>query len=82
MNITPTQFVQVPLEGTATGLDIVVSSFYLFPSEIEVRWTVYGEGFSKTGSILLPQSIIDQWGTDDTVIKDYVLQQLNLTEQP
>ena len=82
MNITPTQFVQVPLEGTATNLDIVVNSFNLFPSEIEVRWTVYGEGFSRSGAIILPQSIVDQWGTDDTVIKDYVLQQLNLTEQP
>ena len=80
MNIQPTQFVQVPLGGTASGIDILVSSFPLFPAEIEIKWTVYGEGFSKTGSMILPESIVDQWGTDDSVVKNYVLQQLNLAE--
>lgn len=80
MNITPTQFVQVPLEGTATNLDITVGSFPLFPNQIEVRWTVYGESFSKSGTLMLPQSIIDQWGVDDTIVETYVLEQLNLTE--
>jgi hypothetical protein len=80
MNITPTQFVQVPLEGTATNLDIVVQPFLLFPNQIEVRWTVYGEGFSKSGTMVLPQSIVDQWGVDDTIVQNYVLQQLNLTQ--
>jgi hypothetical protein len=80
MDIQPTQFVQVPLDGIATKLDIVIESFYLFPSEINVKWTIYGEGFSKTGNIILPQSVIDQWGTDDTIVKNYVLTQLNLIE--
>jgi len=80
MNITPTEFVQVPLDGTATNLDIIVQPFTLFPSQIEVRWTVYGEGFSKSGSLMLPQSIIDAWGIDDTIVQTYVLGQLNLTE--
>jgi hypothetical protein len=80
MNITPTQFVQVPLEGTATNLDIVVQPFSLFPNQIEVRWTVYGEGFSKSGTLILPQSIVDQWGVDDTIVQTYVLEQLNLTQ--
>jgi hypothetical protein len=80
MNITPTQFVQVPLEGTATNLDIIVQPFSLFPDQIEVRWTVYGEGFSKSGTMILPQSIVDQWGVDDTIVQTYVLQQLNLTQ--
>jgi hypothetical protein len=80
MKITPTNFVQMPLEGTATDLDIVVNAFDLFPSSIEVRWTVYGNGLSKSGNLTLPQSIIDQWGTDDTVVKNYIISQLGLAE--
>ena len=55
MNIQPTTSVQTPLEGTATNLDIIVDSFPLFPSEVQVRWTVWGEGFSKSGVLVLPQ---------------------------
>lgn len=80
MQITPTDFVQLPLDGTATDLEIRVESFSLFPTQIHVFWKVSGTEVSKEGIISLPQSIIDQWGTDDTIIKEYVLQQLNLTE--
>jgi hypothetical protein len=80
MQITPTEFVQLPLDGVATELEIRVESFPLFPSQINVFWKVSGINVSKEGSISLPQSIIDVWGTDDTVVKEYVLQQLNLTE--
>jgi hypothetical protein len=80
MQINPTEFVQLPLEGVATELEIRVESFPLFPTEIHVFWKVSGTAISKEGSILLPQSIIDQWGTDDTIVKEYVLEQLNLTE--
>ena len=84
MNITPTNFIQLPLYGTADQLEIRVNSFHLFPSEISVFWKVTGidSDVSKEGTIIIPQSIIDQWGTDDTIIKNYVLEQLNLTEQP
>jgi len=80
INITPTTYVQVPLDGTGTLLSIIVNPFPLFPTEITVTWTVTGEGLVKTGVMTLPQSIVDQWGVDDTIIKEYVLQQLNLTE--
>lgn len=80
MQITPTDFVQLPLDGTATELEIRVESFPLFPTEIHVFWKVSGATVSKEGIISLPQSIITQWGVDDTIVKDYVLQQLNLTE--
>jgi hypothetical protein len=80
MKITPTNFVQLPLDGTATDLDITINSFSLFPSAIDVSWTVYGEGFSRNGMLTLPQSIVTQWGTDDNVVKNYVMSQLNLTE--
>jgi hypothetical protein len=80
MQIKPTDFVQLPLDGTADNLEIRVNSFPLFPSQIEVFWKVSGLEVSKEGTIVLPQSIIDSWGTDDNVVKNYVLNQLNLIE--
>ena len=80
MQITPTDFVQLPLDGTADTLEIRVNSFSLFPSQIEIFWKVSGINISKEGTIVLPQSIIDVWGTDDTIVQNYVFQQLNLTE--
>lgn len=80
MNIQPTTSVNFPLDGEANQLDIKVNAFTLFPSEISVTWQIYGDNISKNGVIVLPQSIVDVWGTDDTIVKDYVLQQLGLTE--
>ena len=80
MQITPTEFVQLPLDGTATELEIIVQPFPLFPTEIHVFWKVSGPTVSKEGTISLPQSIIDNWGTDDTIVETYVLQQLDLTK--
>ena len=80
MQIKPTDFVQLPLDGTADNLEIRVNSFPLFPSQIEVFWKVSGLEVSKEGTIVLPQSIIDSWGTDDNVVKNYVLQELGLSE--
>ena len=80
MQIVPTEFVQLPLDGTATELEIIVQPFPLFPTEINVFWKVSGAVVSKEGTISLPQSIIDNWGVDDTIVEDYVLQQLDLTK--
>lgn len=80
MNIQPTNSVSFPLNGEVNQLDIVVNPFGLFPSEISVTWKVYGNSVAKDGVIILPQHIVDVWGTDDTVVKDYVLFQLGLTE--
>lgn len=81
MKIQETQSVQLPLLGVVDTLEIRVNSFPLFPSSIEVFWKVSGETASKEGTITLPQDIVDAWGTDDTVVKDYVLQQLGLVEK-
>jgi hypothetical protein len=80
MQITPTNYVQLPLDGTATELEIRIQSFPLFPDKIDVFWKVSGADTSKEGVLTLPQTIVDQWGVDDTIVKTYVLQQLNLTE--
>ena len=81
MKIQPVQSVQLPLLGTVDNLEIRVNSFPLFPSSIEVFWKVSGETASKEGTITLPQDVVDAWGTDDTIVKDYVLQQLGLVEE-
>jgi len=78
MNIQPTSYVQLPLESQADQLEITVNPFSLFPSQISVTWKVYGNTISKEGTMILPEHIVDNWGTDDTVVKNYVLQQLNL----
>lgn len=80
MNIQPTNSVSFPLDGEVNQLEIITNAFTLFPSEVSVTWKVFGDTISKTGVIILPQNIVDVWGTDDTVVKDYVLFQLGLTE--
>ena len=80
MKIQETQSVQLPLLGTVDNLEIRVNSFPLFPSSIEVFWKVSGEEISKEGTITLPQELVSTWGTDDTVVKNYVLEQLGLIE--
>ena len=80
MQITPTQFVQLPLDGTATELEIIVQPFPLFPTTISVFWKVSGIDISKEGTIILPPELIAEWGLDDTIVETYVLQQLDLTK--
>jgi hypothetical protein len=80
MNIQPTDSVNLPLGGEINQLEIIVNPFPLFPSNITVTWKVIGPFISKEGTIILPQSIVDAWGTDDTVVKEYVLTELGLTE--
>jgi hypothetical protein len=80
MKIQATQSVQLPLLGTVDNLEIRVNSFLLFPDSIEVIWQVSGETTSKEGTMTLPAELVSTWGTDDTVVKDYVLEQLGLVE--
>jgi len=81
MNIQPTTSVNNPLGGEVNRLEITVNSFTLFPSSINITWKVTGQSVSKEGILTLPQSIVDQWGTDDTIVKNYVLAQLQLVEE-
>jgi len=80
MQIVPTNFVQLPLDGTADTLEIIVQPFPLFPTSVNVFWKVSGLDTSKEGVIALPPELIAEWGTDDTIVEMYVLQQLDLTK--
>jgi hypothetical protein len=78
MQIVPTDFVQLPLDGTADTLEIIVQPFPLFPTSINIFWKVSGLDTSKEGVIALPSEIIAEWGTDDTVVQNYVISQLGV----
>lgn len=80
MQIVPTNFVQLPLDGTADTLEIIVQPFPLFPTSVSVFWKVSGLDTSKEGVITLPAELIAEWGIDDTIVEMYVLQQLDLTK--
>lgn len=82
MNVNPTSYVQLPLGGEINTLEITVQPFNLFPTTVSVSWAVTGENIKREGIMALPQSIVDQWGTDDTIVQNYVLQELNLTLAP
>jgi len=81
MKIQETQSVQLPLSGIVNNLQITVKPFPLFPSSIEVIWQVSGDTVLKEGVMALPRELINAWGTDDTIIQDYVLAQLGLVEE-
>lgn len=80
MQIVPTNFVQLPLDGTANTLEIIVQPFPLFPTSVNIFWKVSGADTSKEGVIALPAELIAEWGTDDNIVEMYVLQQLDLTK--
>lgn len=80
MNITPTVYVRLPLGGVVDTLDISVNPFTLFSDKITVTWKVIGSGASKEGTLILPIEVVSSWGTDDNVVKNYVLQELGLFE--
>jgi hypothetical protein len=81
MNIKPTTSVSTPLGGEVNQLEITVNPFELFPTTITISWKVIGPSTSKEGTLVLPQYIVNSWGTDDNVVKDYVLFELGLLEE-
>ena len=72
---------QYPLDSEINTLQVFVSSFPLFPDTVEVKWVLTGDNVIREGFITIPHEVVLDWGTDDSVIEDYVLLQLNLTRQ-
>jgi hypothetical protein len=79
-NILPTNVITYPLNWEANSIEITVNAFPLFPETVEVFWKLIGNSNSFSGSTTIPNSVVSQWGTDDSVIQAYVLEQLGLTE--
>lgn len=78
-NIQSTNQFTYPLPWNIEKIKITVNTFPLFPDTVEVFWELIGGDFSKEGSMIIPHEIVLQWGTDDSVLEDYVIAQLNLT---
>jgi len=79
-NLNPTNVITYPLNWEAKSIEITVNAFPLFPQTVEVFWKLIGDSNSFSGSTLIPNSIVSEWGTDDAVIQAYVLAQLGLSE--
>jgi hypothetical protein len=79
-NLQPTNVITYTLNWEANSIEITVNAFPLFPETVEVFWKLIGNSNSFSGSTTIPNSVVSQWGTDDSVIQTYVLNQLGLTE--
>lgn len=83
MQIEPTSTINNALNGIVDNLYIEVKSFPLFPEQIDVVYRVAGDNnVSYEGIITLPESVVSQWGTDDSVVRDYVCTLLGVTLRP
>jgi hypothetical protein len=77
-NLQPTNVITYPLNWEAKTIDITINAFPLFPDTVEVFWKINGDSDSFSGSVTIPHDVVLEWGTDDTVIQNYVLNILNL----
>lgn len=77
-NIQSTNIFTYPLDWYANKIEIIVNSFPLFPNTVEVFWTLSNEEKSFGGSMIIPNDVVSEWGTDDLILETYVLSQLNL----
>jgi len=79
--------VVVPTKGTGKYLEVRAITFDLTPTDgIQLYWAIYAEEVIFRGRALLegnlhlPQEQYELWGTDDTFVIDWTLEQLNLTK--
>jgi hypothetical protein len=77
-NLQPTNVITYPLNWDAKSIEITINAFPLFPDTVEVFWKLIGDTDSFSGSTTIPNSVVSEWGVDDSVIQNYVLEQLNL----
>lgn len=88
--------VVVPTKGTGKWLQVKALNFDISPTNgIKLYWAVFsevlvpmgsGDPVSKPNQLLMdgnlhyPQSEYDDWGTDDSVVTNWVMTQLGFTE--
>jgi uncharacterized protein YycO len=90
---TKIKSVNVPGKGAGEYLDLTVLSFSLFPSSISLYWAIKAESTSTDsegvevvsvgatlteGNLSVPEAIVSTWGTDDSVIADWSIEELGL----
>lgn len=83
--------VVIPTKGTGKYLKVKVLPFDLEPSNgITLYWAIHAEEVNQEvsepgaallqGNLSFPQSEYDNWGTDDSVVTDWVIAELGLTK--
>jgi len=80
----PIKDLSIPGYGIANGIIVEVSKYVLGKSDVTVIWrlvknnipvVILGKG-PYTGTMLIPPTVVELWGTNDNIIIDYVLTQL------
>lgn len=87
--------VSVPGKGTGEYLDLTVLSFSLNPSTVSLYWAIKSESTSTDsegaevvsvgatlteGNLTVPAEVVSVWGTDDSVISDWAIEELGLVK--
>lgn len=78
-NIIP---LNIPTVGVVDKLQILVIGFNLFPTSITVYYKLLSESKSIDGNLDLPSEVIAMWGTDDSVVLNYVVGELGVELAP
>jgi hypothetical protein len=84
------QDINIPTKGIGKYLIVRALTFDLTPTDgISLYWAIQSETLIEDepkpgqtlldGNLQLPQSMYEQWGTDDSVIVEWAAQQLNVT---
>jgi|688.fasta_scaffold567740_2 hypothetical protein len=69
--------------GTANGISISVNNFNILDSECVVSYTLLDTNNKKRigdGFLRMTGSTYDNWGQDNTYVKNFVFTQLNLVD--
>jgi len=92
-NYTEIQPINFPTKGIGKYIKIVADSFVLGASEVSLNWFIYDEinvagapppqegKLITFGTIVMANEDLANWGADDNVAIDFVLNQLNLTKK-
>lgn len=73
--------------ATANNIKIEVQPFHTHSQHIHVKWTLYADDFPVLnwdqnpigGMTQIPEDVLAAWETDDTVVENWLLEQLQLT---
>lgn len=88
---TKIQAIEVPTKGTGKYLDVLVLNFAPFSTSVSLYWSIKSESSSIVeevfsagatlleGNLTVPAEVVSVWGTDDSVIVNYVMEELSLT---
>lgn len=77
INITP---LNIGVQNQIATQIKIRAEFYTSTNTSRVFWQLFNDNDLQllNGDLVIPEATHNAWGTDDSVIEDYVLNQLNL----